>query len=149
MLPLLPMIVICERKIIKFQLDRSGIEPLTSCLQSRRSPNWTTGPNKMGHVGIEPTTLPLSGVRSTIWAKGPKLLHSIRTYFCMQYILGPGSVGTELFNVRNDLSKLNKGKDACDRPGNWSFDSPSISSGSLRTSNRLTKIIVNSLLINL
>jgi hypothetical protein len=48
------------------QMEVSGLEPLTSCLQSRRSTNWAKPPHssRVGYSGLEPETSPLSGVRS-------------------------------------------------------------------------------------
>lgn len=49
-------------------VENSGIEPLTSCVQSRRSPSWANSPKvvkeMVGLGGVEPPTSPLSGVRS-------------------------------------------------------------------------------------
>ncbi len=51
-------------------VELSGIEPLTSCVQGRRSPSWAIAPKKViliklvGLGGLEPPTSPLSGVRS-------------------------------------------------------------------------------------
>jgi hypothetical protein len=75
--------------LIGFLVEISGLEPLTSCLQSRRSTNWAIPPFfqllisnhqcsllllivdrwllvdfVVGHPGLEPGTSPLSGVRS-------------------------------------------------------------------------------------
>ena len=50
-----------------FMVENSGIEPLTSCVQSRRSPSWAKPPlnsKLMGLNGLEPSTSRLSGVRS-------------------------------------------------------------------------------------
>ena len=47
-------------------VENSGIEPLTSCVQSRRSPSWANSPSSVmvGLPGLEPGTSPLSGVHS-------------------------------------------------------------------------------------
>ena len=46
-------------------VEVNGLEPMASCVQGRRSPNWATPPKKMvGLDGIEPSTSRLSGVRS-------------------------------------------------------------------------------------
>ena len=50
-------------------VETSGIEPLTSCVQSRRSPSWAKPPKVLnywmvGLSGLEPPTSRLSGVRS-------------------------------------------------------------------------------------
>lgn len=49
-------------------VENSGIEPLTSCVQNRRSPSWANSPKvvkeMVGLGGVEPPTSPLSGVRS-------------------------------------------------------------------------------------
>jgi hypothetical protein len=77
-------------RFLFLQVEVSGLEPLTSCLQSRRSTNWAKPPKssyqlsiisyplffadhcslftvhcfQVGHPGLEPGTSPLSGVRS-------------------------------------------------------------------------------------
>ena len=46
-------------------VEDSGIEPLTSWMQIRRSPSWANPPWKMvGRGRLERPTSPLSGVRS-------------------------------------------------------------------------------------
>ena len=46
-------------------MELSGIEPLTSCVQGRRSPSWANSPYMLvGLPGLEPGTSPLSGVHS-------------------------------------------------------------------------------------
>ena len=46
-------------------VEVNGLEPMASCVQGRRSPNWATPPkNMVGLDGIEPSTSRLSGVRS-------------------------------------------------------------------------------------
>ena len=46
-------------------VEDSGIEPLTSWMQIRRSPSWANPPWKMvGRARLERATSPLSGVRS-------------------------------------------------------------------------------------
>ena len=47
-------------------VEVNGLEPMASCVQGRRSPNWATPPKNMvvGLDGIEPSTSRLSGVRS-------------------------------------------------------------------------------------
>lgn len=47
-------------------MEVNGFEPMTFCVQGRRSPNWATPPdlNIVGLGGLEPPTSRLSGVRS-------------------------------------------------------------------------------------
>ena len=46
-------------------VEVNGIEPMASCVQGRRSPNWATPPYfVVGLDGFEPSTSRLSGVRS-------------------------------------------------------------------------------------
>ena len=47
-------------------VEVNGLEPMTSCVQGRRSPNWATPPIPflVGLDGVEPSTSRLSGVRS-------------------------------------------------------------------------------------
>ena len=77
---------------IHFQLvEISGIEPLTSCLQGRRSPSWAKPPSYgsfvVGPSGLEPPTLRLSVVRSSQLSYGPISLST--------------SVPSKLNNARN------------------------------------------------
>ncbi len=66
-------------------MELNGIEPLTSCVQSRRSPSWAKAPAGalpaelkpqniylMGLSGLEPPTSRLSGVRSNQLSYRPK-----------------------------------------------------------------------------
>ena len=75
-------------------VEISGIEPLTSCVQGRRSPSWAISPCHrlfitlftfithsvwvVGLSGLEPPTSPLSGVRSNHLSYRPKGI----TVFC-------------------------------------------------------------------
>ena len=75
-------------------VEISGIEPLTSCVQGRRSPSWAISPCHrlfitlftsithsvwvVGLSGLEPPTSPLSGVRSNHLSYRPKGI----TAFC-------------------------------------------------------------------
>ena len=46
-------------------VEVNGLEPMASCVQGRRSPNWATPPKSVvGLDGVEPSTSRLSGVRS-------------------------------------------------------------------------------------
>ena len=46
-------------------VENSGLEPLTSYVQGRRSPSWANSPYMLvGLPGLEPGTSPLSGVHS-------------------------------------------------------------------------------------
>ena len=56
-------------------VEPSGIEPLTSCVQSRRSPSWAMAPIKLvGLSRLELPTSPLSGVRSNQLSYRPKII---------------------------------------------------------------------------
>ena len=53
---------------VNFLVEISGIEPLTSCLQGRRSPSWAKPPycfEVVGQNGLEPSTSRLSVVCSS------------------------------------------------------------------------------------
>ena len=53
---------------VNFLVEISGIEPLTSCLQGRRSPSWAKPPSNsevVGQNGLEPSTSRLSVVCSS------------------------------------------------------------------------------------
>ena len=79
---------------LKPVVEISGIEPLTSCVQGRRSPSWAISPCHrlfitlftfithsvwvVGLSGLEPPTSPLSGVRSNHLSYRPKGI----TAFC-------------------------------------------------------------------
>ena len=53
------------KKLKVSMVEDSGIEPLTSWMQIRRSPSWANPPWKMvGRGRLERPTSPLSGVRS-------------------------------------------------------------------------------------
>ena len=57
------------KDLLYYMVEPSGIEPLTSCVQGRRSPSWAKAPfwNRnivVGLNGLEPSTSRLSGVRS-------------------------------------------------------------------------------------
>lgn len=57
------------RSNIFYLVEVNGIEPMTSCVQSRRSPSWATPPknaslNVVGQGGLEPPTSRLSSARS-------------------------------------------------------------------------------------
>ena len=53
------------KKLKVSMVEDSGIEPLTSWMQIRRSPSWANPPWKMvGRARLERATSPLSGVRS-------------------------------------------------------------------------------------
>ena len=59
--------IIYDLKTLKVSIlvEDSGIEPLTSWMQIRRSPSWANPPEKMvGRGRLERPTSPLSGVRS-------------------------------------------------------------------------------------
>ena len=58
-------------------VEDTGIEPATSCLQSRRSPNWANPPFLVGLGGLEPPASSLSGMRSN-QAELQALLETIR-----------------------------------------------------------------------
>ncbi len=59
------MIIYNLKKLKVYLVEDSGIEPLTSWMQIRRSPSWANPPWKMGGRGrLERPTSPLSGVRS-------------------------------------------------------------------------------------
>ena len=50
---------------VSIMVEDSGIEPLTSWMQIRRSPSWANPPRKLvGRGRLERPTSPLSGVRS-------------------------------------------------------------------------------------
>ncbi len=49
-----------------------GFEPMTLCMQNRRSTNWAITPKLVGLRGLEPLTSPLSGVRSNQLSYRPK-----------------------------------------------------------------------------
>ena len=78
---------------MKKVVEVNGIEPMTSCVQGRRSPSWATPPilnwefstfhliSVVGLTGLEPVTSRLSGVRSNRnWAIGPFSLPKINSH---------------------------------------------------------------------
>ena len=73
--------------ISKWCVEISGIEPLTSCLQGRRSPSWAKPPypsitflEVVGQNGLEPSTSRLSVVCSSQLSYWPVLTSSLRRY---------------------------------------------------------------------
>ena len=64
-------------------VEPSGIEPLTSCVQGRRSPSWAKAPEHkkmVGLSGLEPPTSRLSGVRSNQLSYRP-IGHDMKMFY--------------------------------------------------------------------
>ena len=68
--------------LFRILVEISGIEPLTSCLQGRRSPSWAKPPNPIdsflevvGQNGLEPSTSRLSVVCSSQLSYWPISAH--------------------------------------------------------------------------
>ena len=58
---LIPILFIRTLSLTKVVVEPNGVEPLTSCVQGRRSTNWAMAPCKMvGLSGLEPLTPALS-----------------------------------------------------------------------------------------
>ena len=68
------------QKTKKIYVELTGIEPATSWMQIRRSPNWATAPklflavDQVGLRGLEPRTSSLSEMRSNHLSYKPKKL---------------------------------------------------------------------------
>ena len=74
-----------EASVNLFMVESTGIEPVTSCLQGRRSPSWANPPCKrsfevVGQNGLEPSTSRLSVVCSSqlsYWPISASLLFKV------------------------------------------------------------------------
>ena len=80
-------------------VENSGIEPLTSCVQSRRSPSWANSPimlQMVGLTGLEPVTSRLSVERSSQLSYRPM-------FYFLRYNLYKPNILTYSFFLRLEL----------------------------------------------
>ena len=120
---------------VNFLVEISGIEPLTSCLQGRRSPSWAKPPyfasEVVGQNGLEPSTSRLSVVCSSQLSYWPIRLLLVESTgiepvtSCLQGRRSPswanppyevGSGGPGLAFLRKSHGGCNSPPDCCQEP---------------------------------
>ena len=70
-------------------VEHSGIEPLTSCVQSRRSPSWANAPSNYklwwAWMDLNQRPHPYQGCALTTWATGPIIY--LRQFFWLRLLI--------------------------------------------------------------